>query len=107
MPPLGFNFPDGLPEFLNPAGDMIRVEVSGQDGSEPQRGTGKLFYDIGDGFIEVDMVEVDPNIYDAVFPAILCTTPVSFFLSAQTTKGEEVTDPSLAPDQSYGATSAI
>ena len=107
LPPLGFNFPDGLPEFLDPAGDMIRVEVSGRNGGDPQRGTGKLFYDIGGGFIEIDMVEVDPNVYDAVFPAIPCTTPVDFFFSAQTTKGDEITDPILAPGDHYSALSAL
>ncbi len=107
LPLLSFNFPDGLPELLNPAGDMIRVEVSGQNGGEPLSGSGKLFYDIGDGFIEVDMVEVDPNVYDAVFPATPCTTPVDFFFSAQTTKGDEITDPLLAPVNHYSALSAL
>ena len=105
--PLSFNFPDGLPEFLNPVGDTIRVEVFGQNGGEPQPGTGRLQYDLGDGFIEIDMIEVDPNIYDALFPAIPCTTPVNFFFSALTTKGEEITDPSLAPDAHYGALSGL
>ena len=106
-PPLGFNFPDGLPEFLNPAGDTIRVEVVGQNGGEPQSGTGKLFYDVGDGFIEVDMDEIDPNVYDAVFPAIPCLTPVDFYFSAQTTKGETITDPVFAPNGHYSAVSMV
>ncbi|MCH7847868.1 MAG: trypsin-like peptidase domain-containing protein [Planctomycetes bacterium] len=107
LPPLSFNFPDGLPELLNPAGDTIRVEVFGQNGGEPQPGTGKLHYDLGGGFIEIDMIEVDPNIYDAQFPSISCTTQVNFFFSALTTKGEEITNPSLAPDAHYNALSAV
>ena len=107
LPPLSFNFPDALPKLLNPAGDTIRVEVFGQNGGEPQPGTGKLHYDLGDGFIEIDMVEVDPNIYDALFPPIPCMTPVNFFFSAQTTRGEEITNPSLAPDAHYSALSGL
>ncbi len=106
-PPLSFNFPDGLPELLNPAGDTIRVEVFGQNGGEPQPGTGKLHYDLGGGFIIIDMFEVVPNIYDALFPAIPCTTQVNFFFSALTTKGEEITNPFLAPDAHYNALSAL
>ncbi len=53
------------------------------------------------------MLEVNPNIYDALFPPIPCTTPVSFFFSAQTTRGEEITNPSLAPDAHYSAVSGL
>ncbi|MHC5024447.1 MAG: trypsin-like serine peptidase, partial [Planctomycetota bacterium] len=52
-PPLAFTYPNGLPELLNPDGDTIRVEVSGQNDGTPQPGTGLLHYDIGDGEVVV------------------------------------------------------
>ncbi len=106
-PPLGFVFPDGLPEMLNPVGDSIRVEVNGQNEGIPQRATGVLHFDVGDGFISVPMDEVEPNIYDAIFPAIKCTTVVNYFFSAETTRGEVVTNPLLAPTMHHTTLSAV
>jgi hypothetical protein len=36
-PKLAFSFPDGLPAFVKPTGDSIRVEVTGQNGGVPSR----------------------------------------------------------------------
>ncbi|MHC4416266.1 MAG: trypsin-like serine peptidase [Planctomycetota bacterium] len=106
-PPLDFSFPDGLPERLDPAGDAIRVEVSGQNGGTPQPGTGVLHYDVGGGFVEVDMTEITDNVYDAVFPAIACGTTVRYYFSAEAESGEVVTNPLFAPDMYYSALSAV
>jgi len=102
-PPLAFNFPDGLPELLSPAGDTIRVEVTGQNGGTPQAGTGMLTYDLNDGGgpTTVAMTEVSPNVYDAVFPALPCGTVVFYEFSAMTTLGDTVVVPDTAPDRRY------
>ena len=54
-PNLAFTYPDGLPEFLNPAGDSIRVVVSGKNEGMPEPGTGMVYYDIGSGFVAAVM----------------------------------------------------
>ena len=100
-PLLTFAFPDGLPEIIDPAGDTIRVEVSGANGGTPQSATGLLHYDTGGGLVTIPMSEVSANVYDAVFPAIACTTTVNCFFSAQTTAAEVVNDPFVAPNQFY------
>ena len=105
-PPLTFTFPDGLPALLNPAGDAIRVEVGGQNGGIPDPGTGELHYDLGAGFITVPMVEITPNVYDAVFGAIDCGSQVRYYFSALAMSGEEVTNPLFAPAMSHSALSA-
>ena len=106
-PPLDFTFPDGLPELLDPSGAVIRVLVSGANDGEPEPGTGQLHYDTGDGFTTIDMTEVEPNVYDAMFPAIDCGTPVNYYFSASDTLGEVVNNPLFAPDASYTALSAV
>ncbi len=105
-PVLVFNYPDGLPELIDPqGGTSFRVEVL--PGTEsPQPGTGNLFYDGGSGFESLPMQVVSPNVYDAVFPAISCATIVPFYLSAQSTVGTVVTDPVSAPTATYSALSA-
>jgi hypothetical protein len=98
-----FDYPDGLPEGLDPSGDTIRVVVTGNDGGEPQLNSGMLHYDIGDGFVSIPMQQVSQDEYDAVFPAIECGTPVDFYFSAETTTGETVFDPLDAPILHYSA----
>ena len=108
LPPLlAFAFPGGLPEIIDPAGDTIRVEVSGANGGTPQPATGLLHYDTGGGLVTIPMSEVSANVYDAVFPAIACTTTVNYFFSAQTTSAEVVNDPFVAPNQLYTTLSTV
>jgi hypothetical protein len=98
---LNFDFPNGKPEFIDPnGGETIRVVVSGQS-VEPAPGTGKLYYGTGGDFTEVPMDEVEPNIYDAVFPAFDCGDTVYYYFSAETDEGEVVYNPYAAPDTTY------
>ncbi|MHC4218596.1 MAG: trypsin-like peptidase domain-containing protein [Planctomycetota bacterium] len=95
--PIGFIFPEGLPQDIDPAGEIVRVEVFGQNGGTPQPGTGMLHYDIGQGFVGVPMQVVSPDVYDAVFPVVDCGTPIEYFFSAEATTAEVVTEPLFAP----------
>ncbi len=104
--PLWFSFPAGIPAELSPAGDAIRVVVSGQNGGTPQTGTGQLHLNAGGGYVTLPMAEVAPNEYDAVFPALACGTIVSFYFSAETTTGLAIKNPLLAPDAHYSAAAA-
>ncbi|MDY7110276.1 MAG: S8 family serine peptidase, partial [Planctomycetota bacterium] len=100
---LQFDFPDGLPEFINPyGGETIRVVVSGQS-VDPEPGTGKLYYSDGGSFTEVDMEEVEENVYDAVFPDFDCGATVEYYFSAETSEGDIVYSPFTAPDSTYSA----
>ena len=105
---LEFVLPNGTPELLDPAGgDAVRVEVYAQGGELPQPGTGLLHLDTGSGYIDIPMVEIVPNTYDAVFPAIPCGQIVSFYFSAETTSGEVVVYPSSAPAGTFSALAGL
>jgi hypothetical protein len=105
-PILVFDYPDGLPEIIDPeGGTTFRVEVSAGTGT-PEPATGLLHYDDGSGFTAIPMYIVSPNIYDAIFPAIECGSDVPFYLSAETSDNIVVTDPASAPDITYSAISA-
>jgi hypothetical protein len=95
--PLAFVFPNGLPDEIDPAGEIVRVEVLGQNGGTPQPDTGMLHYDIGAGFVAIPMQVVSPNVYDAVFPVIDCGTLIEYYFSAEATTAEVVTEPLFAP----------
>jgi hypothetical protein len=102
-PVLVFDYPNGLPDLINPdGGTTFRVEVSAGTGT-PEPGTGLLYYNDGSGYTNIPMDIVSSNIYDAVFPAIDCGVEVSFFVTAETNLGETVSDPRNAPSSHYSA----
>ncbi len=103
MPGIDFDFPNGLPEFLNPQGDSILVSVAGTAGAELEPGTATLHYSDRGGFQSVPMSPIGGNLFDAVFPAVECGALVKFYFSAETTQGEMVLNPLLAPDEVYTA----
>ena len=49
------------------------------------------------------MVEIEPNVYNAVFPSYECLDTILYYLSAESTLGEVTTDPFNAPEQTYSA----
>jgi len=94
---LDFNYPNGLPPLINPAGGTtVRVEVLA-DSAEPQPGTGMLHVNDGSGWVDLPMNEISDNVYDGVFPAVECGSTVSYYFSAETTDGTVIFDPSGAP----------
>ncbi|UCD75797.1 MAG: S8 family serine peptidase [Phycisphaerales bacterium] len=100
---LMFEFPDGRPDLIDPnGGTTIRVIVSGQ-AVEPLPGTGKLYYGTGGDFTQVAMDEVEPNVYDAVFPAFDCGATVYYYFSAETVDNEIIYNPYTAPEATYNA----
>jgi hypothetical protein len=102
-PKLSFNYPNGLPDFLDSSGGTTaRVEVEEQGGT-PASGTGMLYYNDGSGWQSIAMEEIDPNIYDAIFPGFENRTKAQFYFSAETEDQEVVTDPLDAPESSYSA----
>jgi len=107
IPPLlEFSYPNGFPNLIHPGGGTsFRVEVTAGS-ANPEPGTGLLYYSTGGNFTTIPMQVVSPNVYDAVFPSVECGVDVSFYVSAETTKGVIVTDPSMAPSRSYSRFSA-
>jgi hypothetical protein len=101
-----FVYPNGHPELIDPAGGTtIDVEVTPLL-QNPVANTGMLHYNDGSGWNAVDMVQVSPNVYQAVFPALDCGVEVLYYFSAQTDQGETVTDPTDAPLTAYALYSA-
>ena len=103
---LSYSFPDGLPEIISPAGGTtVRVVVNGV-AVQPQPGTGVMFFNDGSGWSQIPMTEIEPNVYDAVFPSVECGTQVSYYFRTQTTDGRYQLYPSDAPSEVLHAVSA-
>jgi hypothetical protein len=104
---LSFDFPAGLPEIVLPeGGSTLRVEVTGVS-ADPQPGTGRIFTNDGSGWTSVAMTEITPNVYDAVFPAAVCGTPIAYYFTAETTDMQTQVWPAGAPAESYVTVAAV
>lgn len=99
---LRFDYPNGRPDMIDPnGGTTVRVEVSSL-ASDPQPGTGMLYYRTdGGSYTQTAMNQVSDNVYDAVFPGFDCMATVEYFFSADSTLGETAYDPYNAPDRVY------
>jgi choice-of-anchor B domain-containing protein len=105
---LGFEYPDGQPERVLPAGGTtMRVRVVTASGSaEHQPGTGVLHVDRGSGFEQFPMNSLSDDEYQAVFPESSCGSVIDWYVTAESTTGQMYSDPFNAPGASYSALSA-
>ena len=97
MSGIQLDFPNGMPNLIDPSGGTsFQVEVTGFM-SQPEPDTGVLHVDRGSGFEEFPMTETSPNNYDAIFPTTQCGEEVRYFVSAMDQEGNTVTNPPNAP----------
>ncbi len=106
-PGIGFDFPNGLPDFLDPDGDSIQVLVAGSGGGELEPGTATLYFAVLKAFQPVPLQPIGGDLFDAVFPPVECGAVVRFYFSAETTEGETVFNPLFAPDEVYTAIGGV
>ncbi|MBT8485754.1 MAG: hypothetical protein KJO43_09250, partial [Phycisphaerae bacterium] len=98
---IGFEFPDGLPSVVDPGGTTtLRVIVSAL-AADPEPGSAVLLVQDGVGFSSFPMTEVEPNVYDATFPAMDCGTSFQYYFKALTTDEAAVFWPIGAPTETF------
>jgi hypothetical protein len=95
---LAISYPDGIPEKIPPYGETsFNVLASGIGTGSPAPGSGRLYYSIDDGELEmVDMVELSPNLYEASLPSVGCSRTVDFYFSVEENGGEPYYSPNPA-----------
>jgi Thermolysin metallopeptidase, catalytic domain len=101
-PPVGFQFPNGLPTLFPPnqQGEIL-VNVIPM-ASTPAPNTGKIDYRLNGGsFTEVNMTSIGTNQYRAVIPAQPCNTNVDYYFKATATNNQSATSPLSAPADTY------
>ena len=106
-PPLGFDYPDGVPDRIAPPGDSFLVEITARDPAEVDPDSPTLYYDAGGGFVESPMSHLGGDTYEAVFGPVPCGTIVLFYVGARTTGGITVNDPQDAPCEAFEAIAAF
>ncbi len=102
---LQFDYPSGRPNLISPGGGVaFTVQVSALN-ANPQSGTGVLHVDRGAGFEAFPMTEQSPNLYEANFPTSDCGIELKYYVTADTTSADTVSDPPLAPNEFFTAIS--
>lgn len=104
-PPLQLQFPNGLPQLLDPNGMSVLVEIIEGDGEVLDPLTAKLFYDDGSGYASTEMVFQEGAMYQAFFGPTECASDVDYYFEARTESGFLVRSPINAPTGVYTALS--
>jgi hypothetical protein len=104
--PLVFEYPDGLPSLIDPAGDTLVVQITEQDGEQLVPGSVTLHYDAGAGFVDVPMSDLGGGRFEGAFGSTPCGQLVQFYVSAQTLSNITMTDPPNAPSALHSVPSA-
>ncbi|MEE2972874.1 MAG: hypothetical protein VX672_07100 [Planctomycetota bacterium] len=104
---ISFNYPEGLPSFVDPNdGATFSVEVEAIS-IEPVPGSARLVYRVdGGGWVTTTMAQGSPNRYTATIPAAECESLVEYYVYASATGGGTFFSPSGAPGQSFSALGA-
>lgn len=90
-----FSYPAGIPQIIPPnQAATFEVVTNGTYGTEPFSGSGRLHYSLNQAaYIDVSMVELSPNHYQAVIPAQNCFTKVDFYVEARDIENNIYFDP--------------
>lgn len=87
-PGLTFTFPNGLPSSVDPAGGTtVQVAVSANLFA-PQPGTGRVTVDSQNGPLTMPMLQLSPNLYEAMLPGFVCDDTVTLRFAAEDTGGQ-------------------
>ncbi len=102
-----FNYPNGVPDFLEPLTETVfDVELT-TIGDTIDPGTESIFVSINDGaFTETALDPQGGPSYTATLAGGECTDSFDFYISAQLTGGLTFTDPATAPASTYAAFAA-
>jgi len=110
VPAVLFSFPDGVPDFLEPGGTTVRVDVV-PNRREPAEDSGTLFFRFNGGnFVSQPMTSIGPNMYETTIPSQNCFDEFDFYFTVGLQGGGTASEPFDAPNSFFSAlvaTSAI
>jgi len=103
LPKLLFDYPDGLPDMIPPGEPTtFRVKINGADGGECVPDSVDLHYSLNGGaFVADAMTQIDPDEYEATFPAADCFDKYHWYVTAEEETQGTFIDPKTAPTTTY------
>jgi len=105
-PPLGFSYPDGLPDLVSPDGQELSADIAPLQGQEVDPTSVRLVLTTGGGTIEVPATSRDGVRYTASIPALPCLDEITYSFVAKATNGIELSSPTpgVLATVAYGRT---
>ncbi|MEL6716685.1 MAG: hypothetical protein AAFP86_23110, partial [Planctomycetota bacterium] len=80
--------------LIDPAGESVTIDVTGDGGGAVNPSTVRLFYDVGAGFTSVTMNATGSGDgYSGGFPPIACGTAVDYYFQATSVSGDTIQFP--------------
>ncbi|QDU69846.1 choice-of-anchor B family protein [Engelhardtia mirabilis] len=102
-PKVSFEFPSGLPQLFDPAGETIQVRVLEASAGALQGGSAQLFFDYGNGYQSVPLTPLGGDLFEASLPSLPCGAALEFYVSATSTDGLVWNAPDLGSNLPYRA----
>lgn len=96
LPQIEITAPNGTPDLVNET-TTVTIRIEELDGNLVP-GTAQLHYDDGSGQVDVDLVGIGGEFYDAEFGTTNCGSIVSWYVSAEADNGITYYFPSSAPN---------
>ena len=97
QPPVTFDFPSGLPDYFDPGGETINIQLTETSPGALAAGSENLSYNAGAGWVTSSLTNLGSGAYVANIPALPCGQTVEWFLSVQDSSGVDWTSPNGTP----------
>lgn len=88
-----FSFPDGLPDFIDPAGQNVNVNIAANGAIIPDPATAELVYNDGNGAVTIPLTHNGGESYSASLPGGDCFSAIDFSFGVDDTNGESYSNP--------------
>jgi hypothetical protein len=104
LAPIWFEYPDGKPAMVLPNDETpVRVVVH-DNAATAVPGSGVLHYSVDGGAWQIGtMTEISANVYDAILPPTGCLSRIDWYVTAETSESEVISDPETAPTSTFSA----
>jgi len=102
--PIQIYLPNGFPDVISP-GESINIAVEINEITDSYvPGSGKMYYryDVG-SYIELSLVHIDGELYEATLPLVNCGDIPEFYFSAEGESTGVIYSPEEAPDMVYSS----
>ncbi|MFO1077273.1 MAG: hypothetical protein U1E73_06050 [Planctomycetota bacterium] len=104
-PTVTFDYPNGLPQIVDPSGTtVVRVAIGGPIAVVP--GSVRFHVSFGGTFTAIVPTAAGNGLYDAAIPGGQCFATARFYVSAQDANSNLYTDPPTAPAAVHSASVA-
>jgi len=106
QPTVDFDFVGGAPSLIDPDGQELALTLSEASPGAYVPGSAKLFFDAGEGTVEVALNDQGGGSFTADLPALPCGTNLRYYVAAESTDGTTWIDPPNASFHRATATTA-